>query len=488
MSNITFNGDKSQVTFLPSCCKQPLTLNLNSDDKTFVPNTDVFTSTTSVVPKDSTLEDTILKDPVDFYEKIQQRMKLHPHNKGMTPMPEFMPIVQYLVHHMLSNKVWNFLIENPIMLYEWYMAMMKIYPTTLEIDVDAKEYPYKKASDGAYPYQPTIEAIEVVLAFFDKMVRIIDSTHCEPYYHTDRYGHYPNAIKFDYRVIIIPTCKELTLKDLVRVRSVPIAFAGITLVSIFGDRHWQSPLEFWNHDMNHIRRMSNFSYLFLASKGVNALKGALVWYRKMDDYILELLSHTEEKETDSELDIAKKRMLAVIIFELLHETAIVPNRKILVQEFYREPGAPEPFEHVKLPGFDPQNLNTLLTSTGNLDSGFYFTMKNFQTLPKVTTIRYFLNVAPTISSNIYNKLFCCFYDDPNNPSDNILPVKYRTVEFVAEMVFYFFKQILGDDGPITYETILAWTGDRKGIERKFGYDDITKKYQVDRTKDLLMPF
>lgn len=81
-----------------------------------------------------------------------------------------------------------------------------------------------------------------------------------PLYHADRYYYHQYPLLFENkRVVIFLTDAPLDFMDLIKVRSVPIGFVGVTFETIFADRHYQSPLDFFIHDINHVRRMQAYS-------------------------------------------------------------------------------------------------------------------------------------------------------------------------------------------------------------------------------------
>jgi hypothetical protein len=424
------------------------------------------------------VESNILKDPIGTYYEFAKNIRDFRPNSGMYPSRQYFgPIIEQLTAVLISEPYQQKCATNLTFKNFWEIVMRKLYAIKAEININAEIYPYAPAYPGSHPYNPTLSAIKSALELIDIYDRELNMEQhpdrVQPYYHTDRYGHYPNSVEFDYRVFIMPTSKILTLRDLILVRSVPIAFVGVVFNAIYADRHWQSPFEFYYHDKNHIRRMVNYIYIFLKAKGVTTLEGAMMWYKKFDEFITNFLLPLADKVTgDDEMTVAWKLTRMVIIFELLHESALIPHRKTLISELHRVPGDKEPFEFANIHDTDPydvEKLEKLRTDTGNLNSGYSYVLEQLGHIPPTVEIVYFWNPAPSILANILNKLLFGFYDHPDHPSDMLLPPKFRTPEFIATVAHDFLNKCLADPNPISYEVLLQWTLDQTGLKNKDKY-------------------
>lgn len=259
-----------------------------------------------------------------------------------------------------------------------------------------------------------------------------------------------------------------------RTRAVPIGFIGLTGTVIRVDRHQQSPFDFWYHDINHVRRMAGYLRQSARAHGAQTPAEKLALYRSMDDFIVKKLmpAIAELPDEASEADKAVRKLARVILFEVLHETALAPERDIILADILRE-SVPQPFEHMvandERPASD-QDTEKLRTPTGNLQSGIS-TMSYDSNKP--ITIRYFHDRALALLANVYNKLNFGFYDDPSSPSEAIAPPQYRTAEYLLKAARELFAVLDHTETP-SDAYLLDLIQSRKGSEEKFIYQGVAK--------------
>jgi hypothetical protein len=333
---------------------------------------------------------------------------------------------------------------------------------------DEELYPYPKPFNGPFPYRPTIDAIEAALRLLDKLNRLEPGNKAVALYHFDRYAYHRHALVSDHSVIVYPTITELKMDDLIRVRSVPIGFIGVVAKTIRVDRHQQSPLDFWYHDINHVRRMQGYTNMRERALGYEFDIQKINLYRHMDDFLKDTIFPNIDKAPDGtpEDDNGVRRLVRVIMFEIFHESALTSERISVLEEILR-PNMPQPFEHMIYPESDaPEDIEELRTPTGNVQSG----ISNTKTRGAIT-VRYFHDRALSLLGNVYNKLNYGFYDDPENTGDGLVAIKYRTPEWLLKAAKKVFEILDYKDYP-SDEDILNLITSKEGSEEKFVYKSL----------------
>jgi hypothetical protein len=113
-------------------------------------------------------------------------------------------------------------------------------------------------------YGPTLRVIKLIIEFYDIFIRSLRE-QTPPHYHKYRYER-----MFEYCIsmasqglIMIPTFYNLGITDLLQLRPYPLFPVGIVMDLIHVDEFLQTPIEFFIHDINHIRRMfeENLRYM-----------------------------------------------------------------------------------------------------------------------------------------------------------------------------------------------------------------------------------
>ena len=108
-------------------------------------------------------------------------------------------------------------------------------------------------------YRPSIEVIVDMLSFIDIMCRT-DKDKCRgasnPYFHTRRYLYYLKFMldQYDKGHIVIPTYLAIGATDFIKIRCIPIYLLGCHPESEFADEYYNTPLDFFSHDVQHARR------------------------------------------------------------------------------------------------------------------------------------------------------------------------------------------------------------------------------------------
>lgn len=433
-------------------------------------------------------EDDINRDPIGTYNVLRDRLRDW---RGLAPFPEFKPIVDYLIREMDTEEMKAYCRIREDLRYQYELARQSLYHVRLEFWVDCDGYPYHPPYPCPYPYKATLEAILKALEFFDLIERQTNpNLKGTPLYHRDRYFYHGWSLLEDHRVVFWPTLKELSMRDLVIARCVPLGYLGVITKTIYADRHWQSPLDFFVHDLNHTRRMVAYTFRLMERLGIVEGTWTKNQYSEMKiyeqwwEFIQRVLASCEEEDGDSADIVALKRMTMMLFFEILHESAVNPDADSIEKELKHAPGDPAPFEHnIHQDDFDKTKIEQQLrTQTGNLRSGAR--VADAYDPAGIIVVRYFFDKGPSVLANLWNKSRFGFYDNPDEPNEEMCPVVYRTPEHIAKAAQELFKLINRE--PLPYETMVKWGHDHAGIERKFtAYKQIKEeKKGDDKEKDL----
>ncbi len=416
-----------------------------------------------------TAEDRIIDNPVKFYDELHKRLL----EKGANaPFPEFKPVVDFLLQEIESKDFDSVLNAHPDLKYEMQEVRTILAHVNIAFTFDDESvYPYAVPFEAPFPYRPTIDAIETALRFLDKLNRLEPGNKAVPLYHFDRYAYHRHSLVADPEIVLLPTIRNLTFFDLIRTRSVPIGFIGVFSKTTRVDRHQQSPLDFWYHDLNHVRRMSGYLRLREKQQNLNTEKEKLDYYQRMDDFIVtKIVPNIVKlpKGSDRE-EVAIRRLVRMIIFEILHESALTAERDVIVTDLLRSSG-PQPFEHMveEKVNLDKSEIEKLRTPTGNIKSGFSVIKPgNNETI----TVRFFFDRALALLANVYNKINFGFYDDPESPSEFVVPLGYRKPEHIVAAAKKIFEILEVNEYP-SDEELLRLVVTREGAQEKFVYKAI----------------
>jgi hypothetical protein len=432
------------------------------------------------------IEQRVLRDRAGTYEELSKRLREKGPNASF---PEFKPVVDKLIEDLKADWFTEVIEENPVLRFELEEVRTMLFHVNIKFSHENAElYPYATPFEGIYPYRPTLDAIEKAVALFDKVDRLSRPDEAVPLYHFDRYAYHRHRMISDPRVVIIPTMMSLGFNELIRVRSVPIGFIGVTTRGFRVDRHYQTPLDFWYHDLNHVRRMVEYLFQTLRQLKAMTITDEVRLYQSMDEFISDtLMPHLEKIPIEEDRDkFAKRAMLRVIVFEILHESALPADRQAIIDDLLRRPGITQPFEFMfdqaPPPGFDHEQLRT---DTGNLQSG----SRAFRSQEgKPVNIHFIHDRALALLANVYNKLTHGFFDSPDDPKNYVVPTDYRTPERILEAAKELFSILdyheYPDDG-----ALLGWITAREGSPEKFIYEslkgsdkDLGGQYEIGQPK------
>lgn len=439
---------------------------------------------------DRTPEQRMIANPIGEYGRMRERLLRQGENAAF---PEFKPTVDAVLTTLRGMRA-----TDPI--FEKYPEMR-----ILQESVIAR----LEKLGGVYPYRETINAILDTLFLLDSIERTKYTASSdyhkverswlggdpaerkiEPLYHVDRYFYHWFSIASDPNAVLFPTVYPLDFMDLVKVRPVPIGLLGIEARTVWGDRHYQSPLDFLIHDVNHVRRMNGSMNGALARAQAVTEKEKFAIYKQMNDLVQKIVAETEPSTLAASANHAAaedfavseglKKIVRAIGFEILHESALAATRELMVYDMMRTPGTPQPFEYFSMEPkrFSNQELEARRrTDSGSLASGRRYMLK---LAPDGTTqadspakkvfhapmhVHYILDRALSFLSTVMNKLNHNFFDSSYDPNEEFVPVKYRTPEMVARAAHMLFAII--DRPSPGLETLTQWAASTDGNLERF---------------------
>lgn len=340
----------------------------------------------------------IRSDPLRSFEMLNNRLK----TLGFTaPFPEFAPAVQYLEKELDTCEILNFLKNNKYAQMQHKLVKMELLSLKYEFKVEDKDYPHR-TNYGPYPYIPTINAIRRALEFIDTFIRCTYKD-VSPLYHADRYIYHYNHV-YDSNFVYFPLIKELTSKDFILTRSIPIGFLGVSAKPVFADGYYNSPLDFFIHDVNHVRRLRSYNDLFQKKNQLQNKEMFEIFHRFVMD---EIWPHIQIENNMTEEEKNIRQILELFYFELIHEYALTSDIDSFKAALIFKSGDPSPFEHMIESTFRSEDLESIRLPNNNLISGY----SSWKPLEVVPTIRYFFDKGPNFLTSAYNKCINGFYDN-----------------------------------------------------------------------------
>ena len=344
----------------------------------------------------------MLLNPVNFYKDFKNRIIL----KGETAeFPEFAGVVSFLLIKILHDAGVNAACQsNP---------SLDIMRTILLHEIISIQV----VGRMVYPYKATILVIEQMLKFIDVYYRGSTNDKYAPLYHNFRYRMYlPYMLSTAPENIIFPTIRQLGSTDLIKIRCVPIMLLGVVSAPVHADQYKNTPLDFWAHDLQHVRRQYQETerYYDIVVKHIKYYDARspfdfvskITFYEKMENYTQSvLLPIFESKDGDNDYNKALKQWIRMLIFEIVHEKAWPITKFSLLRNI---PLGYDVFPIEKL----DVTADTIITK----DEAFN---------------------DPTTLSNLYKKMRRGFYDSEiGNDSEinKILLKKFRTAKYLKDAV------------------------------------------------------
>jgi len=265
-----------------------------------------------------------------------------------------------------------------------------------------------------YPYYATNILVEELLRIYDVHIRneSTPGTYIK-YYHHFRYRSYLLYMLSEYdNNIVFPTSKSIGSTDLIKIRCVPVLFLGVADQPMHADQYINTPLDFYAHDVQHIRRQyqetERYYDTLVKHKKYYVQRSPLdmlsrdVFYKAMESFTKTLLPLIVIKKEDSKDTRALKQWVKIIVFEVVHEKAWPITKFSLCR-------------NIKL-GYDIFPIETVVVEDGNI---------------KTLDERF---EDPTTLSNLYHKIRHGFYDNIEEANEQILLGNYRTSEYLMKAI------------------------------------------------------
>lgn len=254
-------------------------------------------------------------------------------------------IVIKLIKNTLEYLVLNLKLEyknnNGVVAKLIKIKLMNIYNINYK-DIDELDY-------YIIGFQAIISALEV----FDILERSGDRDGV--YYHFLNYKYYFDKM-LNYAendCYMIPTiCKNIGSTDITRLRPYKYYIVGVSIKTIYVDEFYQSPLEFFIHDVNHSRRMyANFIK-------IEQIYGADTCTSMCANYINYILNLIKINPNDAEVLIGIKQLIKIILFEICHEDALYPIPEVVYNALHRDNNYTYKFEKTVV-GDDDMKLKVI---------------------------------------------------------------------------------------------------------------------------------
>ncbi len=330
---------------------------------------------------------TIVQNPLETYEKYNQLLTHEGLNASFT---DFESTVNLLILRLST--------EPDLIAFSLKSDLVRNFRAKA---IDELE----KVRVAGLPYMKTIEAIERAMECYDVYHRSIDPARSPVLYHSGRYEYYLHYLKAEApRHILFPTTAFLGATDLLKTRGVPIGFAGINTEIAYVDGYYQTPFEFYIHDINHSRRMFLFFEKAAKKHGFSIGEMAKHSDQFVKDVIIPLTSinPNDDRETKNQ-----KRLIKILFFEVLHEDALAALPELIQEAILRKAGVRTPFERI--------------------DKG--------------RKVVYLMESGATTLAYVYRKLAHDFYDMPADRFSNIVEPEFRTYEYIANAAKVLFEKL-----------------------------------------------
>ncbi len=302
-----------------------------------------------------------------------------------------------------------------------------------------------------YPYRATLYVIQRMLSIIDQYHRQ-QGSKLPPYYHNFRYEYYMTLLTdVEHNdIVLMPTCAYIGSTVLIKLRCIPVHVLGVVAEPTYADQYINSPLDFWAHDVNHARRtmLETERYYdtfvkhrtYFTKRNYWANITPMDFYKEMETFTIETLYGKEgmltRKKKDTEEIKGLKALKKIIIFEITHEKAW--------------PITPDSILRNIVMGYDRFPVESLEADKNGIKT------------------RDFAFDDPTTLSNTIHKLRGGFYDNPNQPINAIVPMKFRTSTWMATAAAELFEDIALKYAPKiqrpSFKLILALTTDPHDTE------------------------
>ena len=212
---------------------------------------------------------------------------------------ELKDCVDYLTHGLSIQFIEDKCTENPV---------LRKLRESLSLSIFAVTSPERN-----YLYGPTIRALMKILDFYDILIRSI--REIPEYYHKYRYERYVEYCISSGGLFMIPTFASIGATDFLKLRAFPLFPVGLNIKLEFVDEFYQSPIEFFIHDINHSRRMYESNIRDMETKNVDTTdqENVTEYYKQSNDCVKKLMRIINNKINSKGMKAHSK-----VMKELLH--------------------------------------------------------------------------------------------------------------------------------------------------------------------------
>jgi nicotinic acid mononucleotide adenylyltransferase len=268
-------------------------------------------------------------------------------------------------------------------------------------------HPYGNIENNKFSYEHSMKTITKCLEIIDIFHRKYSEKRLAfrkmQFY--NRYAYYVDYLINEYpNVIIVPCIFSIGSTDLMKFRFTPYQICGVICTNTFVDESIQTPLEFFIHDINHSRRIHQHNIYFITNKNKSFINFFNeLWHEKQQ--IMGIL------RLDPSSSVFQKEILKIIkmiLFEIIHEDALVPDKNIIIQDILFEGGKYlYPYESTTNPNCKFENVETYRNTLSRYICKWY-------------------EKAATTLSTFKKKIEYEFFDPYNEINEIIMSKNYRT--------------------------------------------------------------
>ncbi len=368
----------------------------------------------------------LVNNPHSIYKEYRERLE----KDGVeAKFPEFAKVVEYLLLQSLDDDLLLDCDKDKHLSIARKKAVERL----------------QEVMEKGFPYLESLEAIENYVSFLDVHERGKEGGKQTPYYHTARWRYQSDWLKTQIpEHIIIPSIANssianLGVSHLIKIRGVPIGFAGVSEEPIYVDGHWQTPLEFYVHDLNHDRRqyqqLRKIALERNTDPNVSDEDKVKAFIEECCNFICNVL-HPLLPTKDLDVEEANIRnLMKAIVFEIIHEEALPAHPDVILEALLRRP-----FESTK----------------------YFLNEKHVD-----GKVQYSLDPAATILCFVYWKLAGDFYDTPGMRIAGLGAEEFRERGFIAQAAIELLENMKIPNIEKLKEIVVAQAQDDSGLPQTF---------------------
>ena len=254
-----------------------------------------------------------------------------------------------------------------------------------------------------------IDSINLYILSKDKSLEEKKIFYKDPYayiYFRNRYEYYLDYLLVNApNVFILPIIQPVGATTLLNIRGSRIQICGVVFDRTWVDEDYQSPGNFFWHDINHIRRIYQNNIWYCKQKNID-LNELYIRMKNDISYLLPI-SKWITGENKKYLSIIK-----ILLFEIVHEDALPFVLDEIVRDILYEVGECYPYERTRV-----------------------VPNKKFQR----DNIRFYEQGATTMAT-LYNKIRHAFFEN-KTPNDIIVKIELRDSHNLAKGTIILLKKI-----------------------------------------------